>query len=177
MPEPDELLAVLHEWTGLFMRNSMHNFLAYARKKGVSMPQIGALFRIRRRRDCSVSDISAELGITNAAASQMLETLVHLGLVSRTENPQDRRVRQIELTEKGRRMLKESIRSRQQWLRRLADLLTEPERTHIASALNILIDKSALLEEGNPAGESAPARSERERTPPRTTKQAPPRKE
>ena len=83
------------------MHNSMHNALRYSKEQGWSMSQIGALMIIHRKGTTAVSDIGDELGISNPAASQMIDRLVQDGLVLRTEHPDDRRVKQIKLTEKG----------------------------------------------------------------------------
>jgi DNA-binding MarR family transcriptional regulator len=145
MPGSDQFLDALHEWTGVFMRNSMHDFLRFSKEKGVSLSQIGALFRIRRG-GCSVSDISGELNITAAAASQMLESLVQQDFIRRSEDPNDRRVKQIVLTEKGRKILMESIHARQRWMHNLVNLLNGQEQSQVASAMELLVKKSALLE-------------------------------
>jgi DNA-binding MarR family transcriptional regulator len=152
MAASDQFLSALHEWTGVFMRNSMRHFLHFSKERGVSMPQIGALFQIRRKGVCSVSEISGELEITSAAASQMLESLVMEGLVRRSEDPNDRRAKQIVLTEKGRKTLQESIHSRQGWLTQLINQLTEQEQVQIASALKILTERASRLEQKNNAG-------------------------
>ncbi len=118
MAASEQFLAAMHEWAGVFMRNSMRNFLLFSKEKGVSMPQIGALFRIRRG-DCSVSDISGELNVTNAAASQMLESLVQQDFIHRSEDPNDRRAKQLVLTDKGRKLLLDGIHARQGWMHHL----------------------------------------------------------
>ncbi len=145
MTASDLFLAAMQEWAGVFMRNSMRNFLLFSREKGVSMPQIGALFRIRRG-DCSVSDISGELNITNAAASQMLETLVQQEFIRRTEDPNDRRAKKLVLTEKGRKLLLDGIRARQGWIIHVVDLLTPQEQAQITAALRLLAEKTGEYE-------------------------------
>ncbi|MBN2083880.1 MAG: MarR family transcriptional regulator [Anaerolineales bacterium] len=145
MAASDQFLAAMHKFAGLFMRNSMRNFLHFAKENGVSLPQIGALFRIRKG-DCSVSDISAELRITNAAASQMLESLVRQEFIRRSEDPDDRRAKQIVLTEKGRKILLDSMQARQGWMQHLAHALTPQEQAQITSALTLLAEKTAALE-------------------------------
>jgi DNA-binding MarR family transcriptional regulator len=146
MAGSDQFLDALHEWTGVSMRNSMHDFLRFSREKGVSLSQIGALFRIRRG-GCNVSDISGELNITAAAASQMLDGLVQQDFIRRSEDPNDRRVRQIVLTEKGRKILLESIHARQRWMHRLVNLLNGQEQSQVASALTLLVEKAKQLEQ------------------------------
>ncbi len=145
MAASEQFLAAMHEWTGVFMRNSMRHFLLYSKEKGLSMPQIGALFRIRRG-DCSVSDISGELNISNAAASQMLESLVQQDYVRRSEDPNDRRAKQLVLTEKGRKVLQDGIRARQGWMHDVVHLLSPQEQAQVAAALRLLTEKTGEIE-------------------------------
>lgn len=149
MQSADPFVNTLGKWIEVFMRRSMHNFISYSKEKGLSMSQLGALLRLFRGGSCSVSDIGDNLGVTNAAASQMLERLVQQGLILRKEDPEDRRVKQVVLTDKGREILQESIAARQVWLENLARTLSEAEREQITAALEVLIDKASQLE-GNP---------------------------
>jgi DNA-binding MarR family transcriptional regulator len=152
MAASDSFPSALHEWIGVFMRNSMRHFLLFAKAKKLSMPQIGALFQIRRMGVCSVSDIGGELGITKAAASQLLEGLVKENLVRRSEDPNDRRTKQITLTEKGRRLLRESVVARQSWLIRMQNRLSERERSQVASALRVLTEAAGRIDPKHPDG-------------------------
>jgi len=146
MPPSDPFITTLHEWIGIFMRRSMRNFLHYSKEKGFSMSQIGALFHLHRMGACDVSEIGDDLGVTNAAASQMLERLVQQQMITRTEDPNDRRVKQIVLTDKGRQVLQESIHARQGWLEELARALSPEEQEQVVAALHILIEKASQLE-------------------------------
>jgi|SRR5271157_367122 len=145
MPPEDPFVATLQEWMEVFMRRSMRNFFLYSKENGLSMSQIGALFLIYRHAR-SVSDLGDELGITSAASSQMLERLVQQELILRSEDPQDRRVKDIALTDKGRKTLKDSFRARKGWLQELAQALSREEKEQIAAALKILIGKTNQLE-------------------------------
>jgi DNA-binding MarR family transcriptional regulator len=145
MRPEDPFAATLQEWMEVFMRRSMRNFFLYSRDMGLSMSQIGTLFLIYRRAR-GVSDLGDELGITSAAASQMLERLVQQELILRSEDPLDRRVKDIALTDKGRKTLQDSIRARQGWLQELAQTLSRDEKVQIAAALRILINKTNRLE-------------------------------
>src|SRR5450759_1206966 len=109
----------------------MRNFMLFSKESGVSIPQIGALMQIQHGGLRCVTEISADLGITSAAASQMLERLVQQKFIVRSEDPMDRRMKQIVLTEKGLQMLKESIRARQSWLDELASILSPAEQVQI----------------------------------------------
>ncbi len=146
MQSSNQFVVILHRWIEIFMRRSMRNFLLYSKESGLSMSQIGALFQIHRKGTCGVSDIGDDLGITSAAASQMLERLVNQGLIVRSEDPHDRRVKQIILTEKGRKTLQEGIQARQSWLDDLAKIMTPKEQDQVVAALKIMIEKATQLD-------------------------------
>ena len=145
----DQFAATLNEWVAVFMRRSMRNFIRYARDSGLSVSQINALLHIHRVGGCGVTDLGDHLGVTSAAASQMLERLVQQELILRSEDPVDRRGKQLVLTEKGNQIMQESIHARQGWLEDLAKSLTVSEKEQATAALKILIDKAKNLE--NPA--------------------------
>ena len=146
MPHSDVLALNLQEWIGDFMRRSMRSLILYSKKNGLSMSQVGALFQINHGRN-NVSDLGEGLGITKAAASQMLERLVQQELILRSEDPQDRRVKQLVLTDKGCRIMQESIQARQGWLEDLVSILSENEKKQIAAAVKVLIDKTNQLDQ------------------------------
>lgn len=141
------LVETLHDWMHILMRHSMRNFMLYAKEKNFSMAQINALFRIHHKGACGVSDLGDELGVSSAAASQLLERLVQQGLVTRSEDPLDRRNKRVVLTEAGERIIQESIQARQKWLTSLANLLTPAEQEQVEASLRLLIERAALLEE------------------------------
>jgi DNA-binding MarR family transcriptional regulator len=80
----------------------------------------------------------------------MLEQLVRLDLILRSENQRDRRVKQLVLTDKGRQVLQDSMHARQGWLDDLGKDLTPAEKELVTAALQILIEK-ANLQEHQPA--------------------------
>jgi DNA-binding MarR family transcriptional regulator len=142
----DPFMAKMGVWTGVFMRCSVRGFLRYSKESGLSMPQIGALFRLSHG-NSGVTDLGGDLGVTSAAASQMLDKLFHQELILRSEDPDDRRAKKIVLTEKGKKVLAESFLYRQQWLEELSKILSADEKKVILSALDILITKSNQLKE------------------------------
>jgi DNA-binding MarR family transcriptional regulator len=134
----NQFIDALREWTKAFMSTSMGAFLQFAKEQGLSVPQIGALFHINNQGTCGVTDIGDDLAVTSAAASQMLERLVQNGLVERSEDPNDRRAKQIVLTEHGHRVVRGSMEIRQRWFAALADRLSTQERDHAVAVLRNL---------------------------------------
>ena len=142
MPDADPLVVALQTWIEISTHRSMRGFIRYARESGFSMSQLGALFHIHHKGISGVTGLGEHLGVTSAAASQMLERLVQQGLILRTEDPSDRRVKQISLTEKGLAVVREGTRVRQTWLYDLVDALSDSEKAIITEALHDLIDKA-----------------------------------
>lgn len=129
------------------MHYSMQNILQFARDQGLSMSQLGALRHIHHREHCNISNIGDEIGISNAAASQMMDRLVQMGLVSRVENKQDRRNKHLELTEKGLQVLQEGFPTHQAWLMELIERLEPDEEIVVYKALVILEKHFTRMEE------------------------------
>jgi DNA-binding MarR family transcriptional regulator len=145
MQGTDPFVVTLQKWIEVSMHRSIRHFICYARESGLSMSQLGALLHIHRSGSSGVTDLGDDLGVTSSAASQMLERLVQQELVLRSEDPSDRRVKQIILTDKGLRVLQESMRARQGWLSDLAETLSDSEKKASIAVLNILIDRANHL--------------------------------
>jgi len=142
MQNADPFVAALQEWIEIFMRRSMRNFIQHSKDSGLSMSQNVALFHIHCQGSSGVSGLGEHLGVTSAAVSQMLERLVQQGLILRTEDPNDRRVKQIVLTDKGHQVLQEGINARQGWLNELGEHLSAGEKDQVVAALKILVHKA-----------------------------------
>jgi len=136
----------LEEAFGIIRHQMMGKVFVYVRDKGLTMAQFGALMQIFHNRICAVSDIGSELGVTNSAASQLLERLVQLNLVTRTEDPSDRRAKQIVLTDKGRLLLQEISQMNRNWLEQLALSMSVQEQDQVRNALFIFVEKAQNFE-------------------------------
>lgn len=135
----------LENWLMAFMGRSMRDSVVYAKQNGLSMTQVAALLRIHKSGCSNVSCLGEEMGISNPAASQMLERLVQMGLVIRRENPEDRRLKQIALTERGQAVLEGGMRARQQWLVEMSKLLSPEEQEQVTAAFKIMLEKETQL--------------------------------
>ncbi len=147
----DTFSSTLNNTVAIFVRRSMQNYFRYIKDSGFSMSQVSALFFLYRKGSSGVSDIGEEMGVTSAAASQMLDRLVQQGLITRSEDPHDRRLKQIVLTDKGRRTLdiiRENLHARHgAWEDTLAASLSPAQQEQVEAALKILIEKAGQLEE------------------------------
>ncbi len=66
-----------------------------------SIPQIRALSFIRRNPTSTLTTVSEYLAVSNATTSSIVDRLVKKGLVTRAEDPKERRCLQLSLTPKG----------------------------------------------------------------------------
>ena len=135
----------LRDWMDASMHHSMHGLMLYARRNGFSLSQLRALVYISRGTR-GVRDIGDDLEVSSAAASQMLERLVQQGLITREEDPHDRRVKQIVLTEKGQQVVVDGLRAGRAWVDALAASLSPDEIDLVAAALAIMADRASQLE-------------------------------
>ncbi len=97
-----ELTQLLLDWSTIFVRLSMHDFNRFARGGGLSLAQMSVLMHLHYNGPREVMGFADLMQVSPAGASQMIERLVQSGLVQRIESRDDRRVRQVHLTEQGR---------------------------------------------------------------------------
>ena len=145
MSSSKQFSEALHEWADVFLHRSMRDFARFMKAAGLSMPQTNTLMRLYYQGSCGISDIGSQLGVTNAAASQMVERLVQQGLIERAEHPDDRRAKQLTLTPKGRDFIQDGIETRRRWMEELATALTHQQQTEIISALTCLTEAARKL--------------------------------
>ena len=142
MSSRNPFYSIFHEWMELFMHRSMHGYIHYAREKNLSRSMIGTLFHLSHRDHAGVTDLGEHLGVSSAAASQMLEHLAEEGLIQRTEDPDDRRMKKISLTEKGYQVMKDSVSARLGWLEELTESFSDKEKVQITTAMELIINKA-----------------------------------
>ncbi len=138
---------VIREWSEVFMQRSMHDFRKFMEETGLSFSQINILMRLLHGGNTGVSEVGIQLGVTNAAASQAVDRLVQLGLIERTEDPEDRRAKKLALTTKGRTLIEKGIEVRSRWVEGITDALTPEQQGMIISALTLLTTAARATKE------------------------------
>ena len=146
MTETVQFSQSLREWMDTFVHRSMRESARFVKASGFSMPQFFLLMQVRRREHCGISDLSENLEITNAATSQLVDKLVQAGLLERTEDPHDRRAKQVSLSPAGEAFIEKAIAERSRWVDGLATVLNTDERSKAAEVLEILSAAAQKLE-------------------------------
>ena len=136
----------LRAWMDVFMHRSMRSWVRYAKATGLSMPQFSILMQLHHKGPCGMSGISEGYDITPAATSQLVDKLVHGGLMQRVEDQNDRRAKLLSLTDKGRDLVLKGIQERYRWVEEMESKLTDEQRMQISKALDVMIRVSQDLE-------------------------------
>ncbi len=145
MPDDKAFTSAMRDWMRVTMHNSLHGLAIFAKSNNLSLSQMTTLTRIYHGKVSCTSEIHKDLGISNPAASQMLDKLVALDLVSRVEDPVDRRGNLLELTERGKALMQELSAARQQWAEDISSNLTDEQRTAAAASLSLLVESARSI--------------------------------
>jgi DNA-binding MarR family transcriptional regulator len=90
----------------------------------LTIPQLKSLFLIAREGSMNTKSLAEALGVTPSNVTGIVDRLVKQGLVSRQENPEDRRMLLIRVTDKGEAILtslrEETISSMSEVLARMS---------------------------------------------------------
>jgi DNA-binding MarR family transcriptional regulator len=117
-------------------------YLAAVEESGMTLPQLKALITLAGREEgpCPIKDLAESLGLAPPAATRIVDALVERGLATRTEDPDDRRVRRIAPTASGRRFVEDFAQRRTAGLEALADRLTPAQRRKLVAAFDDLLE-------------------------------------
>jgi len=103
----------------------------------ITVEQFHILRRIRRGRN-SVSQLAEAKQISRPAISRSVDALVNRGFITRTQNPQDRRHVQLDLTEEGEALVDAIFGNVSQWMGEQLSTLDEDELEGITHAVRNL---------------------------------------
>lgn len=115
---------------------------------GLSLTQCKAILELgglaREPRPWQLGDLAAQLGISIPAMSRAVDDLVRKGLATRVEDAQDRRVRRVTLTAKGRELVERLVTMRRAGAEAFAATLTPSQRRKIDDAIEALMDREDI---------------------------------
>ena len=102
---------------------------------GLSVTQLKSLFLIAEKGSTNFRGLAETLGVTPSNVTRIIERLVEQGLVSRTENPEDRREQVLQATDKGRSRLNSLKETGMKHMTRILNLLSDEELAALAMGL------------------------------------------
>ncbi|GAA2082477.1 hypothetical protein GCM10009725_15800 [Aeromicrobium tamlense] len=87
----------------------------------------------------AIGDLAESVGLSPAAAGRNIQQLVRKKLVVRTENPEDRRVKLVTLTDRGRSLAQSHLKSKEDAVRTLLGDLDTDQCLALVEALQPLL--------------------------------------
>ena len=104
----------------------------------LTVPQVKSLFFITNHGSTNFKKLATALKVTPSNLTGVIDRLVEQGLVSRTENPEDRRMMLLKATEKGESLVGELRERRISYLIKALTDLSPEELTTISGGLALL---------------------------------------
>lgn len=147
MPSSPDLTEAIRQLIDVITTRSMRERAHFVKASGLSMPQFGILMHLYYSNNCGISHLGEHMDISAPAASQLVDRLVQHGLVERTEDPNDRRAKQLTLTPKGRELIETGLTARTRWVDELVRSLKPEDYDQVAATLSKLTEAVRELEQ------------------------------
>jgi DNA-binding MarR family transcriptional regulator len=136
--ERDELVGLLGTLRRVMMRDGLLGAVAATAALELSLPQTAVLFLMSKEGSTTAGEVARLTGRSPSATSRFLDQLVKLGLVTRTEDPQDRRQKRLHITPAGSALVGQIETRRAEAQLGLMAKLDEAERRHVLEAFRLL---------------------------------------
>lgn len=132
----EQLAGELARFIGQVMKGDQSELIALIAELDLTMAQMRGLFMLEAAgRGLALTELAPSMGLSIPAAGRAVDGLVRNGFVARSEDPLDRRVKRLALTDEGSATLTRVTEARLVGLRRFAASLGERERAALSAAL------------------------------------------
>jgi DNA-binding MarR family transcriptional regulator len=124
------------------------NQLRVMEESGLSMTQCKALLELgglgEEARPHQVGDLAERFGVSVPSMSRAVDSLVRGKLATRLEDPDDRRVRRVAITARGKELVDTLLVVRQAGLETFAESLSAAQRRKLDAAVDSLMDREDI---------------------------------
>jgi len=144
----EKLTEQLNQFAGITMHINMIYNMQFMQEHDLSFTHLNSLFLIHRAGCTNIQCLADHLGVTKAAVSQMVDRLVESGLISREEDPIDRRSKLICLSQTGESLVQKAFLTRRKWVPDLAASLTDTQQDQACQIFEIVNEKLKQIQEG-----------------------------
>jgi DNA-binding MarR family transcriptional regulator len=149
-PEAEETAARV---TALFRHLFLYdrgNQLRVIEESGLSMTQCKVILELgglgQTAETWQVGDLAELFGVSLPSMSRAVDALVKDGLATRVEDPDDRRVRQVRITAKGKKLVETLVAVRQSGIETFAATLSAAQRRKLDAAVDSLMDRDDIAQ-------------------------------
>ena len=126
------------------------NQLRVIEESGLSMTQCKALLELgglgQDPRTWQVSELAEVFGASVPSMSRAVDGLVKAKLATRVEDPDDRRVRRVKITPRGKELVHTLVTVRLSGIEAFVASLSSPQRRKLDAAVDALMDRDDLAQ-------------------------------
>ncbi len=126
------------------------NQLRVIEECGLSMTQCKALLELGglggEAATWQVGDLAEVFGVSVPSMSRAVDALVKEGLATRVEDPDDRRVRQVRITDKGTGLVDTLVTVRRAGIAAFSATLSAAQREKLDAAVDSLMDREDIAQ-------------------------------
>lgn len=119
----EEILHSFHAIRNITKTRALH----LGHQNHITHSQWFVLTMIQHFKKLSIKDIAEKMEMSSSAATQLVDGLVQVGLVTRREDPKDRRLVQLELSPKGKKHITATKNEHINEMAEIFDALTDEE--------------------------------------------------
>jgi DNA-binding MarR family transcriptional regulator len=149
-PEAQETAARLSALLRHLFLYDRGNQLRVIEESGLSITQCKALLELGGLGSATeprqVGDLAETFGVSVPSMSRAVDALVKKRLATRVEDAEDRRVRRVAITAKGKQLVETLLVVRQAGMEAFAAGLTAPQRRKLDTAIDALMDRDDIAE-------------------------------
>ncbi len=139
MESKNEFLSIAETWAKLYFFKSLTDFFNHLKHTELSILRAYALTFLAFKGAIKISDLCEHMMVSPAAATQLVDRLEKLDMVTRIADPKDRRVRKVIVLEKGEKFVQEQFEMSQNWLTQIPTNLTPEQEEQITTLLSMLV--------------------------------------
>ncbi|HWT92234.1 MAG TPA: MarR family transcriptional regulator [Solirubrobacteraceae bacterium] len=138
----DRLTDDLFDFLALAAKEDEGEIFDVARELDLTLSQLCALFVIQNAdHPMTLTELAPRVRLSVAATGRLLDGLERLGLVTRSEDPTDRRVKRLTLTPQADTLTERFNAARRESLRAFTKTLTDEQRDLIGRALASVLEE------------------------------------
>jgi len=117
---------------------------------GVTVSQCHILLEIGKKTETSIVDLASVLNLDTSTLSRSIDGLVSIGLVSRQQNPNDRRYVCVSLSEQGKRIFESIEKANNAYFSKIFRLIPEDKHDQIFESFLLFFEAMKAVKEENP---------------------------
>ena len=137
-----EFMKTVENWAKLYFFQSLTDFFNSLKYSELSLLQAYALTYLYFKGPIKISELCEHMNVSIGAASQMVDRLEKLEMVSRIADPEDRRVRKVAVLDKGEKFMQEKFLFSQSWIGEIPTKISPEQEAQITGLLAMLIQSS-----------------------------------